>query len=1149
MADRFFFVLLLLIGAYNSLKIYVYNKINSLLSEKIDYDHLEFGLLPPAIHIRNINEFVVKEKNIISFEQVSAEISFWDLFAKQKPIDIYIHKPRVVFDNSLLKGRKKDKSSAPSAFKINKVNISKGILTYDTPKYYVHLVDFDLFSFPREKATIYRLTSPHLKVTFSLGKNKMVTLQGQMLCEFREHEHDWKIGKFYWETEHLKINVNGRVFKDGRVSLNAFNQGSFSKVLDPILHGMSIHDFMYVNAGIDRDKDKVITIRGTINANDFHIHDEVFKNLKGTIRWNSKDKKLRVETGFQTGGLDSSIRVTKIGKDIRLNGSNLPTAKIERILSIDEVVPITGIVTNARIKIRGRQFDGKVDVKRSELFNEPELFSVGGSVDFSFNSKTKHATWSAKNLETDFGKLTFIDGSASPKQHHKLHVTFKADISKAELLDKYTRYYINLPLSQWNLRSGNSTIGLELNKFGKDFFIESDVHLKNFFTGVEHIASMKGHVSTKRNMTTGTFGLLDEQLTGQASFSFDKNNSDLQISFDNIRGEAKKVLNILDINLSLTGKMNGNFSYKNTKDMPFPLVQGHYNAKQINFYDFIFDDVQGQLKWSDAVELNALNFKYNSGQGKLEAYIHYGKEMFNLKGHIKGIDIHRLNSGFKGKTDVMFDGNGRFDKDPIRFNYQSGNIFFYSDQSFTVNGQGNIYTDFSNYRLKTTGHIAHGEIKSPFIFNLNQKSSSYTGDFKAEIKDINLLIPWENNSGSLQVDGRISSRGDGSLRFEGHSSIRGDVLSFPNFPHALNNFSGDFIFDDLNFSLLSLKGTLGGGAFESSGRLIFADNQMELLTLNINGKNATIHLIDRTSFTGDADLRVDYIKDRNKLLLSGNVDIQSALWEREVDEGITFNTSTSLNASSNLILEMLEYNLELKGKDDIRINNTMTEAAGQFDLRLTGDIDFPVLLGTIEIRQGLLNFSGKKFDITKGKLTFNDKFKNDPQMIVESEAFIKNYRIRFNIKGSAWSPKPELLSSPPLPTRDILTLISVGELFRRPTSTELSTQIGAGTTGLIASELTDQIAKRTRKIFGNYLLRFAPNIGGNTGNPIEDSSRIIVGKEISKDFLIVYSTDFSTSQRQQIVYLQYQISPTLSLIGMRNEDGRISIDLRFRKRH
>jgi hypothetical protein len=1149
MAHRFFFILLLFIGAYNSLKYYVHNKVNSILTNGVKFDNLEVGIFPPSVNIRNIRGLVVKDKNIISFEKVSAEISLWDLFAKEKKIDITIHKPDVVFDNSLLKGRKK-KTGKKSPFKINKVTIVDGILHYDTPKLSVDVEKLNMLSFPREKTTIYRFNSPHLRVTFSIGKNKKATLKGQVICEFRKLKDSWKIGKFYWETEHIKVNVNGRVFNDGRVSINTYNQGSFRQILDPILHKLSIQDFMYVNASIDRDKDKKIDVHGEFNTNTFHIKDEEFKNLRGNIRWDNQTKRLRFENiSFETDGLRISARVIKQkNKEIRLSAWNLPVAKIGRILNIHKTIPISGVVTETKVKIKGRDFRGKVQLQANPDYHQPDLFSTTGLVDFQFNSKTKFATWDAVNLETEFGKLVYINGKSTPKERTKLKLKFKADITKAQFFDKYTRYYINLPLSQWNLREGRSSVELDLVKINKDFFMEGDIHLRNFYSGIEHIDSMKGHVSTKRNITTARFDLLDKKLTGEAKFRYDKKDSDLQIFFNNIRGEAKKVLNLLEIDLSLRGQMAGDFTYSNRKGQEFPLVRGHYRAKQANFYDFIFDDINGDLEYSDAVSLKNLTFKYNDGSGNLDAYIHYGKEIYELKGKIGAIDLNRLNNEFKGRADLMFNGKGRFEKDPIQIRYRSGDIFFYTDQSFTADGEGAMRTDFSKYKLETRGRVLNGESVSPFTLRLNQEKSNYTGDFKGEVKDINLLIPWGNSKGTLDIEGQITSRADGSLRFEGHSSVRGSVLAFPNFPHALEDFSGDFIFDDLNFNLLNLKGSLGGGAVQGSGTLTIAENKLDTLFLSMSGKNSTIHLMDRTSFNVDADLNINYIKNRDKLLLTGDINVHSGLWERQVDESVYFNTNPSLSASSSIILDMLEYDLKLVGSDNIRINNALGEAIGKFNLRLTGNTDFPVILGTIETRRGTINFSGKKFDLIKGKLIFNDKFKNDPQMNIESEAFIKNYRIKFNIKGSAWSPKPELISSPPLPARDILTLISVGELFRRPTSTELSTQIGTGTTGLIASELTEQIKKRTKKIFGNYVLRFAPNIGGTTGNPIEDSSRIIVGKEISKDFLIVYSTNFST-QRQQVVYLQYQLSPSLSLIGMRNEDGRITVDLRFRKRH
>ena len=97
------------------------------------------------------------------------------------------------------------------------------------------------------------------------------------------------------------------------------------------------------------------------------------------------------------------------------------------------------------------------------------------------------------------------------------------------------------------------------------------------------------------------------------------------------------------------------------------------------------------------------------------------------------------------------------------------------------------------------------------------------------------------------------------------------------------------------------------------------------------------------------------------------------------------------------------------------MENSFGTITGKFDLRLTGNKDFPMLTGFIESHSGKLNFSDKKFDLIKARIEFNNKFVIDPQINIESEAFIKDYRIKFNIKGTMSHIKPELQSNPPLP--------------------------------------------------------------------------------------------------------------------------------------
>lgn len=1140
---------MLLTGGYFSAKFYFLHWINSQpwVQQKIEFKNLSFGLFPPAVKIRNLKELVIKDKNIVSFKEIQAELPFLTLFSEIKMINIYIHEPRVVFDASLLK--KRDKTAAPkkAPFKINKVNIVDGELVYNSQKFFANLVKFNLYSFPRENETIYRLTSPHLKVMFPVS-GRQVTVEGQMIGEFKEQRSSWKIGKFYWETEHAKVNVNGRVYKKSGASLKAYIQGSARQILDPLLKKRSIRDFMYSDANIKVKKGGRITIDGKFNYNNFTFYGEIFKNMSGTAKWDNRSKRLVIDTTFYSGPLKTNVRVDKKkGKALLLTIENLAAEKACKAIDIYKTVPLGGILKKGTVAIKKRVFKGTVDLAQDPANDNPAQLNVAGSVTFDYNSKKKWAFFSSPQIRTEFGRLFALKGAVTPGKRTRLAIDLNAALHDTAYLDKYTRFFIGLSLDQWKLKKGKGAIDLTVRKIDRTFFVHSDIHLRDFYSGKETIQSLKGHVDSQGDITQGKFFFDDGSLTGEAVFSRQKKGADLKIHFNNIKGEAKKILNILEVDLSLAGRMQGDFIYSNKRGMPFPLVTGTFQAKKLNFYDFHFENLKGHLEYSQAVSLEDLEFQYMTGSGGANIFIDFNRKQFHLEGNVKAIDLNRMNNEFKGKGDISFTGQGAFDKDPITFDYRSGDIYFYKDQSFVAKGKGKIFTDFSSFHLETGGDIFSGTASSPYTLRLNQAGGQYSGDFHVDMTDIDLLIPWGNNKGEMKVDGRITGTGSGEIGAEGHAAFKGKTLSFPNFPHTLEDFSGDLIFQNLNFRLRSFRGFMGNGSVEGDGSLNIKDNKLDALLLRFSGKNMTLYPIDRTSFTMDTDLAIKYIKDKNKLLLSGELKMLSCLWEREVDESISFNTNPSLSASSSTIMDMLEFDLKMVAQKNARFNSSFGRAIGKFNLALTGNTDFPILLGVIESRKGTVNFSGKKFDLIRAKLTFNNKFRNAPLLNVESEAFIKNYRIKFNISGLSSKPKPELISSPPLPPRDILTLISVGELFRRPTSTELSSQIGVGTTGLIASELTEQIKKRTKKIFGNYLLRIAPNISNITGAPA-DTSRLIVGKEIAKDFLIVYSTDFST-QRQEVVYLQYQLSPSVSLIGMRNEEGRLSIDLRFRKRH
>ncbi len=513
--------------------------------------------------------------------------------------------------------------------------------------------------------------------------------------------------------------------------------------------------------------------------------------------------------------------------------------------------------------------------------------------------------------------------------------------------------------------------------------------------------------------------------------------------------------------LALKVQINGNFFYLLTEGMKEPLIRGKYTGKSLNFYDFVFSDVSGELEVTDRISLKEVGFGFRGGTGRADISINYNTEYFNIDGAIRSIDINRINKGFRGKGDFEFEGKGSFNKDPLKLKYNFPEVIFYSGRSFAVKGEGVVITDFSDYMITAPGKITNNGIDSPFKFSFGFQNNRYQGSLVIDFKDINNVMPWENNKGVMNLRSEINSDINGYIHLQGVADFNGDFISFPGFPHSLDNFKGSLFFKDLDFTMRSFSGTMGGGPVTGNGKLKVEDNELRDLQVSFNGRNMFIFPMERANARMNASLNLQ--KKKSKYILGGMINFDSMLWEREIDEGISFYAGDSeKSTTSSKFLDNLEFDISMKGKDNIKINNSFVRGNGEIDLKLTGNKDFPVLAGSVTSSEGAVLISGREFNLVKAKMIFNNNVRINPIVRLEAETFIKNYRIKFLISGLSSSIRPEFISSPPLPQQDIIALISLGELFQRSSSTNISSEVG--TTGLVTTALTDQIQKRVKKL-------------------------------------------------------------------------------------
>jgi len=161
----------------------------------------------------------------------------------------------------------------------------------------------------------------------------------------------------------------------------------------------------------------------------------------------------------------------------------------------------------------------------------------------------------------------------------------------------------------------------------------------------------------------------------------------------------------------------------------------------------------------------------------------------------------------------------------------------------------------------------------------------------------------------------------------------------------------------------------------------------------------------------------------------------------------------------------------------------------------------------------------------------------DPYLDFQVETYVKDYHVLFSLTGPISRLQPEFSSSPPLPPEEILSLLALGESYQRRYSLD-TTQMST------ASLISYQLSRAPESFFSLDRFRLDPFVMGSTS---EITARLTVGKRLSRNFSIVYSTNLAT-QREEIVRLEWELSRGLSLVAIRNELGRLSFDLKLRRR-
>ncbi len=1056
------------------------------------FSSLDLKPLPPSLSVTGLTIEIPDKLGKLNVKNAGIEVTTKGLFSKKLIFRVKLESPQ--FTLYKLERGKGKKRKLPN-FEIENGRIVNGSFIFKDEKREIVLDSINGSLYYKNK----RLA---LNIKDSVGKinEKKMGFEREFFMRLllRAEKDRIRVRELEIKNEFGTISTRGMIYsKDETLEV----EGEINSIISPIKYkGIEIKGNMegsYRVEGINGN------MKGKI---DFSFSNRINGKLMNTLVSANFDEKFNGEAHLRSTYKKfpwfCDIKFSE-GKFFNFNLQNFP---LELFDSTFPYIPSDSFLN----------FDG--EIRRDKLNGQFLLLSDEGTVKGNINSERKE--W---NVNVEEIKLKGLQGYGLINSNGKnIDISGEIkDFSLKEILNSKTLKHFYTPSNLPPIDGVGNAI-LKISGTTNNPETDAEIYLKNFKIGNIDIGNINGKIKGVKDNLAFEASLKDGIFEGLIRGNLKERV--IQIEIERARGE--KFLK------ELKGELKGDLIFYFRDGIE---VRGKIFSQLLRFGRIELREVSIPINFKD--EIFTLTPSFSTGLSNVSGELILNRRDMKYKVSVPQIsfDISKINEDFKGELSLSLKGEGKFYDSPMEikgkikdFSYKSG-----EPKSFDLN----CNAFFSKDKISIKG-VAETTAKDEYLdFDFFIIEGGYLeGKFNGNINGIEKLIEFPGESIKAKFIGEVKGKLN-SLQIKSISNVEGKSFFIRGFAHEFKDFSGTLIQENDSLHLRNFRAKIGGGDVEGYGEAKIGRWTLENIKVNVTGKDMRLSPFERVRGVGDG--KIEIRGNLEEITIEGSFSIKSLFWRKEIGEKIAFSSTPSKGPPK--IFKKINLNIELHADGNAWMENSWGKAEGKFSLRIKGDSSNPIILGNIKGRKGELNIGDRKFKLIRAEVYFNSPFIIDPEIYILADTFVKDYRVTFEVKGKASKPLPQLSSSPPLPSQDILTLLAIGEIYQR-TTYRTGTQFSSAS--LLSMEISEQLKTRAKKLFGVDRLRVDPYLLGSSSNPV---ARLTVGKKVSKDLIVLYSSDL-TGQREYIVYIEYSISENLSLIGMRNENGAFSIDLKFIKR-
>lgn len=387
--------------------------------------------------------------------------------------------------------------------------------------------------------------------------------------------------------------------------------------------------------------------------------------------------------------------------------------------------------------------------------------------------------------------------------------------------------------------------------------------------------------------------------------------------------------------------------------------------------------------------------------------------------------------------------------------------------------------------------------------------------------------------------------------------IRGKDLIYENQAYGtrLTDMTLAGRFEGARLELERLTAAAGNGTVSATGYASLAGAEGYPMNIAIEMKNARLSRSGALAMAATGNARLTKTAGQTALL-SGTIAMPEARYQltrqgaAQVPElsGVRFKpprgpariTGNEPAEPSPGLLALVRLDLDVKADERLYVSGMGLESEWRADLKITGTSAEPRIVGPVQLIRGTLDFAGRSFELTEGRIGFTGGKTFDPTITLVAAETVEDIRVNVNVTGRAFDPRIAFTSIPGLPQDEILARILFGSSIGNLSAVQ-AVQLAASLNSLRGTGGGLNPLGKLRSATGIDRLRIlgADETEGR-------GTALAAGQYITDDIYIEFITD---ARGYTATQLEISLTPALSILSQTGGSGQTDINVQYRKNY